>query len=1174
MLRDYHGAFFLSPILIYMSCPHCQASISDKAKFCPECGNAIALPRCSNCGTENTRGAKFCAECGNSLAAVAAAPAPPPAKAAAPVVDSQQGAAINAPLVTGERRQLTVMFCDVVNSTGLSEELDPEELRDIMRTYQEACAKVIKRFDGYIAKYLGDGLLVHFGYPTAHEDDAQRAVRAGLGMLEALRYSEFHTSHGKKVPIDIRIGIHTGLVVIDQIGAESQRSMDIVGETPNIAARLQSLAQPNTLVISASTYRLVAGFFVADDLGPHPVKGISAPVGIYKILKESTARTRLQAATNVGDPAGLTPMFGREPEIARLRDLWESVVEGFGQTVLLSGEAGIGKSRITEAIKEHIAINPDAWLVETQCSPYNQNTPFYPVAHLLEHVVLQFNREDSVAEKYAKLEGYLVQNGLVLDETVALLAPILSLPPSANYRPLDQLSTNIKQKTMELLLHLMMHRAAIQPLLYIVEDLHWADPSTLELLGLIIAQAPATKLMVFLTFRPEFQPPWPMGSSVQRIALNRLPQRQTREMIDWLVEHKHIPEEIAIQILKKTDGVPLFIEELTKNVLEAGQLIDNGDRYDILGKLDDIEIPATLKDSLMARLDRLSTSKLVAQIASAIGREFIYSLLSAVASLDDDTLRKELSQLVGAELVFQRGLPPNATYTFKHALIQDAAYESLLKTSRQGYHRIIAEVIKRDFPDITEKHPESLATHYTEAGMLPEAIAEWLRAGQQSVARSANLEAVSHFEKGLELIAKLPPNDPSRAFELPLCLSLGSTFISTRGYSSPDVQRVFTRARELCITQEDSPVMGGVLWGLWGYCMVRGEILQSLEYAQEFLQLADKLEPAGGDIDLHIEALSLLAASNYWISNYEKSIEIGKWLEANYDFDKHGRHGFTYTVDPKVAAEPYCGWSEWILGRADQAADTCERNITHGRRLGHAYSHDYALIFGAVMYTMYENMERVDELMAEARPIAESNGFPIWIADCFILEGWSLSQKGRFEEAKASIEQGLGIWIAVGGCLWQTQPLSNMIEACIGCGDFERAWKAVEEIHRIQRENKESFYVPETLRWEGELILAQAKVEREKGGHVQVSGPSPEEQAEALFQKSLEEARRTGAKSFEMLTLQSLHKLKVGTSAEPEITGMIAELLSQFTEGHNTPLLMRAKAIVDSKSVKSIREAA
>jgi class 3 adenylate cyclase/energy-coupling factor transporter ATP-binding protein EcfA2 len=576
-----------------------------------------------------------------------------------------------------ERRQLTVLFCDLVDSTALASQLDPEDLRAVVRAYQATCAEVIQRFDGHIAQYLGDGLLVYFGYPQAHEDTVQQAVRCGLGMVEAMGKLNTRLEQKYGLRLAVRLGIHTGLVVIGEIGSGGQQEQLALGETPNIAARLQGLAAPDTVVISKATAQLVHGYFVCQPLGAPALKGLTQPLQVYRVMQESGAQTRL----DVVPPHGLTPLVGRDEEVALLQRRWDQATAGMGQVVLLSGEAGIGKSRLVQVLKEHIAPTPHT-RIEWRGSPYHQQSALSPVIDQLQRL-LRGHHAASPAEQLRALEAALTASGVALSEAVPLLAALLSLPLPASYPPLTLTPQRQRQKTLETLLAWLYAEAQRQPALLMVEDLHWLDPSTLELLSLLIEQCAQKRLCLVLTARPEFHPPWAMVAHFTALTLRRLAPAEVGRLVAHVVGDKAFPPAVLQEVARKTDGVPLFVEELTKTVLASGLLEEQEDRYALHGPLPPLAIPATLHDALLARLDRLAAAKVVAQLGATIGRTFAYDVVQAVAPLDDTTLQRALMQLVEVEMVTQRGLPPQVTYTFKHALIQDAAYQSLLRSTRQ-----------------------------------------------------------------------------------------------------------------------------------------------------------------------------------------------------------------------------------------------------------------------------------------------------------------------------------------------------------------------------------------------------------------------------------------------------------------------------------------------------------
>jgi predicted ATPase/class 3 adenylate cyclase len=723
-----------------MQCPKCGAANPDGKKFCTSCGGGLKA-RCPACHGENPPGAKFCGDCGASLTAAPAS--------------SQRSA--DSTVHEAERRQLTVMFCDLVGSTTLAERLDPEELREVLAQYQDTCADVIHRYDGHIARYVGDGLLVYFGYPQAHEDDAQRAVRAGLGIVDAIQELQTKITN-PNIALAVRIGITTGLVVVGDIGSgERVEQKAIVGETPNLAARLQALAQPNTVVIGPSTRRLTEGLFEYEELGPQQLKGIAKPITPYRARAPTDVRSRFEAAAK----EVLTPLVGREEEIDLLLKRWEQAKEGEGQVVLLSGEAGAGKSRIIESFHERLGETPHERVLYYG-SPYYRHTAFYPVIEQLTRA-LRFGKDDTPKQKLDKLDTVLADLALPIADVGPVLATFLALPAGKRYPPLALSPDERKRRTLEVMIALIEAMAAQNPVLMVVEDAQWIDPSTLELITLLINQLRAKRLLLLVTFRPEFAQPWSGYSHVTALMLNRLSHKQCASMVMGVTGGKTLPPEVLEQIVAKTDGVPLFVEELTKNLLESGLFKERNGELVLTGPLPALAIPASLQDSLMARLDRLiAEAKNVAQLAATLGRIFSHELLAAVAQLKDSALRDALTQLVASGLIYRHGLPPAIAYEFKHALVQDAAYQSLLKRTRQEYHQRIAAVLEERFPQIAQTQPELLAHHYTEAQRPEQAISYWQKAAEQAGERAGYVEALADLAKALDLIKTLP-DTPERA---------------------------------------------------------------------------------------------------------------------------------------------------------------------------------------------------------------------------------------------------------------------------------------------------------------------------------------------------------------------------------------------------------------------------
>ena len=936
-----------------------------------------------------------------------------------------------------ERRQLTVLFCDLVDSTVLASQLDPEELREVVRAYQATCAKVVARFEGHIAQYLGDGLLVYFGYPLAHEDDAQRAVRAGLGIVEAMGQLNAHLKQDRGVELAVRLGIHTGLVVVGAVGGGTRQEQLALGETPNLAARLQGIAAPNTLVISTTTFQLLGGFFACQPLGTPLLKGQAQPLAVYRVLYESMARSRLEAAGSTG----WTPLVGREQEIGLLRERWAQVKEGVGQVVLLSGEAGIGKSRLVQVLKEHVASEPQAWLTPCQCSPYHQNTALYPMIELLERVALHFEREESPPQKLRKLEGFLVQYGLPLAEAMPLFAALLSLPLSADYGSLTGSPAQQKQQILHLLLTIVLRIAAQQPVLFVMEDLHWVDPSTLEFLSLLVDQGPTARILALFTFRPDFSPPWTGRAHLTQVTLPRLPRQQATAMADRVAHGKALPAEVVEQVVAKTDGVPLFVEELTKMVLESGLLQEREERYELTGPLPPLAIPATLHDSLMARLDRLAAVKGLAQLGATLGREFAYELLHAVSPWDETTLRRGLHQLVEAEFLYQQGLPPQATYLFKHALIQDAAYQSLLRSTRQQHHQRIAQVLEARFPERCETQPEVLAHHYTEAGLAAQALPYWQQAGQRAIQRSANLEAVAHLTRGLEVLATLPDTPERAQQELVVQTTLGPALAVTKGQAAPEVLHAYTRARELCQQVGETPQLFQVLRGLWYFYLHRVELGTAREMGEHLLTLAQRV----GDPALRLEAHYALGNTLNYLGEFAAAQAHFAQVIALYDPQQHHAHAYLYGQDPGVVCRHYAAVTLWYLGYPDQALQRSQEALTLAQELAHPHSLAFALIFAAWVHHFRREWPLTHARAEATIALAAEQGFGVYTAMGRIFRGCALAEQdaesgtgqGHVEEGMAQMQQGLAAWRTTGAAVFQPYGLALLAKASAQVGQPE-----------------------------------------------------------------------------------------------------------------------------------------
>jgi predicted ATPase len=943
------------------------------------------------------------------------------------------------------------------------------------------------------------------------------------------------------VHLAARLGIHTGLVVVGEVGGGTRQEQLALGETPNLAARLQGVAAPNTLVISATTFQLLGGFFACQPLGTPPLKGLAQPLAVYRVLYESMARSRLEAACSTG----WTPLVGREQEIGLLRERWTQVKEGVGQMVLLSGEAGIGKSRLVQVLQEHVAAEPQAWLTPCQCSAYHQNTALYPMIELLERVALRFEHEESPQQKLSKLEGFLVQYGLPLAETVPLFATLLSLPLGTDYAPLTVSPAQQKQQTLHALLTILLRIAVQQPMLFVMEDLHWVDPSTLELLSLLVDQGPTARILMLLTFRPDFSPPWTGRSHLTQMTLNRLPRRQAAEMADRVAHGKALPLEVVEQVVAKTDGVPLFVEELTKMLLESGLLQEREERYELTGLLPPLAIPATLHDSLMARLDRLATVKGLAQLGATLGREFPYALLQAVAPWDEATVRRGLHQLVEAEFLYQQGLPPQATYVFKHALIQDAAYQSLLRSTRQQYHQRIAQVLAEHFPETAETQPELVAQHYTAASLWELAVPYWQHAGQRALARSATLEAVVHLTKGLEVLGTLPDTPERVQQELSLQTTLGTALMAAKGQAAPEVGQAYARARELCRHVGETPQLFPVLFGLWRFYQVRAEHQTARELAEQCFSLAQRVQAP----TLLLEAHFALGVSILW---HGEVVPARAHLEqgiALYNPQEHRALAFRAGIDLGVWCLAHAAQALWMLGYPDQSLRRSHAALTLAQELSHPPSLAAVLFYVAFIHCYRREAHATQERAEAAMALASEQGFPQWLTGGTILRGWALAMLGQAEEGLAQIRQALAAWRAMGAGMAVSHWLVLLAEAYSKTGHAEEGLRLLAEALAHVDSSGERYHAAEVYWLKGELLLQQA---------------SPDEaQAETCLHQALDIARRQEAKAYELRAAASLARLWQRQGKRAEAHQLLADIYGWFTEGFDTADLQEAKALLE-----------
>lgn len=993
-----------------------------------------------------------------------------------------------------ERRQLTVLFCDLVGSTPLARALDPEDLREVIRAYQDCCAGMIARYAGHVARFMGDGVLAYFGYPIAHEDDAERAVRAALDLVGAVG----RLSPQPGLTLQLRIGIATGTVVVgDLVGERAAQEEAVVGETPALAARLQAAARANEILISARTRRLIGGLFDCVDTGGLTLKGFTEPVSAWRVAGESTSEDRFAAFHT----AALTDLVGREREIDLLLDRWTLAASGEGQVTLLSGEPGIGKSRITQALRERIADQPHLRLHHS-CSPHHQNSALYPIIARLEHAA-GFSRDDTLASKRSKLERVLGPAGSTAPDALPMMLALLGLLPEDQLAVLATTAEQQKARTFKALLAQLEELARQQPVLMVFEDVQWIDPTTSELLGAVIDRIQTLPVLLIVTHRPEFVPPWTGHAHVTTLSLNRLSHAQRVAMVERIAG-KALPPEVLEHIIVKTDGIPLFVEELTKTVLESGMVEEREDRYVLCGPLP-AAIPATLHDSLMARLDRLSPVKDVAQIAAAIGREFSYELLAAIVPMVEAELQKALGLLVAANIFFGRGTPPDAIYSFKHALLQDVAYEAALRRTRQELHARIAATLVEKFPETAAASPELVAHHYTIAGLAEPAIAFWTKAGRLAAARSANIEARNHLQKGLELLSALPEGPARQRHELDLLAVMGPALIALAGFAAEETVQVYRRLRALSEALNNTAMVFPALYGEWLYHAARAEHRPALGIALRFSDLAQRDRLPG----LRVIAHRILGVSQLCLGELDESRSNLEALLARYTTEAHGELAWRYGTDPAVSAHSFLSWVLWLQGQAGPAIEHRTRAITLAREYNHSHSIAHALGIGGCMLDCLRGDESSAAALSDSLlALAREYSFPYWLAAGRAAQGWLLMRRGRAEAAEVLLD---AIEQARRACMEEFRPfvLAMLAQAYAQDGRPELGLKALDEaLERVDR-TEERWIEAELHRLRGTLLLASGE----------------RDAAEASLRRAAAVARRQGARMWEMRAEESLAAL-------------------------------------------------
>jgi class 3 adenylate cyclase/predicted ATPase len=1045
------------------------------------------------------------------------------------------------PLDTAERRQLTVMFCDLVGSTALSARLDPEDMREIIGAYHRCCTEQIAIAGGFVAKYMGDGVLAYFGYPHAHEHDAERGVRAGLGLVEAV--PKLKTTAG--VPLQVRVGTATGLVVVgDLIGAGAAQEQAVVGETPNLAARLQGIAEPNTVVIADSTRRLLGNLFELKDLGPMDLKGIAGPARAWAALRAISVESRFDALHTTS----LTDLVGREEESELLQRRWSRAKTSEGQVVLLSGEGGIGKSRLTAALLERLATEAHTRL-RYFCSPQRADSALHPIIGQMERAA-GLAYDDKPQAKLDKLDAVLAQTATSIEDA-ALFAEMLSLPNDGRYPALELAPEQRRQRTLEALTSQLAGLARQRPVLMIFEDMQWIDPTSLEVLGRTVDRIRTLPALVIVTFRPEFNAPWVGQSHVTSLTLNRLGEREAAAIIARLVGNKKLPADVMAEIVERTDGIPLFVEEMTKAVLEAES--EGAARRTVAAVPSPaLAVPASLHASLMARLDRLGPAKEVAQIGSAIGREFSHALLVSVARKPEAALGSALDHLIQAGLLFRQGVPPHASYLFKHALVQDAAYGTLLREPRRALHARIAETLENQFAKTAESQPEILARHCTEAGLIEKAAGLWGKGGQQSQARSALAEAAAQFTRALDQIATLPGTRALRREQIKLQVALITPLIHVKGYAAAETKAAAEQAR-LLIEQaealgespEDPLLLFSVLYAFWvaNFVAFNGDVICDL--AAQFLALAEKQRAIVPLMIGHrLMGLSLLFTGDI----AEGRVHFDQAI-ALYDPAEHRPLATRFGVDSEVSILSYRPFALWSLGYPEAALRDSDDALKNAREMGQAATLMYALNHPAIPYTLCGNYAAAAAHAQEVIALAEEKGSPFWKAHGMMNHGSVLALTGRASDATEMLISGITAWRTTGATNFLPLFLPLLAHAHGELGQFEEAWRCIGEAMTAVETTREKWCEAEIHRTAGEIALMS---------------PAPEAaKAQAHFERAIAIAREQNAKSWELRAATSMARLWREQGKRQQARDLLAPIYGWFTEGFDTLDLKEAKALLD-----------
>jgi serine/threonine protein kinase/predicted ATPase/energy-coupling factor transporter ATP-binding protein EcfA2 len=1041
-----------------------------------------------------------------------------------------------------ELRQVTVLVCgcDLFESEAYLDDLDAEDQAHVLAAFQETCEQVVRRFGGTVVRCGVRGLVACFGYPVAYEYAASRAGEAGLSILEDIRLLGDQLSREQKLELNPWVGIHTGQAVVEA----RDGVVSLIGEASNVAVRLEDVATTGQIVCTEATHRLIVGHFRCASLGPRKIKGSVQPVELFHV------QTVLETSNPIDsvERSWLTPLIGRDHEISLLKDRWEQAQEGMGQVVLVIGEAGLGKSRLVHTLKQYVKEQGDYSLdeppvIEWRCSPHGQNSGLQPAIDFYERA-LGFSVEEAPKARFERMQNRLAQYGLARPETLPLWASLLSLPTPEQFPALSLSPARLREETFDVMLEWLHARATRQPILFVVEDLHWVDASTLEFLGQFLAEGLHDRVLTLLTFRPEFQTPWHALAHQTSLALNRL----TRQQVSHLISKKtsrHLPEAVVDQIFDRTGGVPLFVEEFTKMVQESG-LLNRDSEGDWARTSLAREIPGTLQDLVMARLDRLDGDRELAQLAAVLGREFSYELLLAVASLNEGVLQEELAKLVEAEILYQKGRPPHCTYTFKHALLEDALYNALIKSSRHKFHQRIGEVLEESFPQTVETRPELLAHHYTEAGLPHKAISFWLRAGLRSRLRSADTEAINHLTKGLSMLRTVKESTERDELELEFLTTLGPEYIAIRGYGAPEVGPIMLRARELCERIGDTQQLVGIMLGMWEWRLVRGDLRECEELAASGMRLAKRLNDPG----ILMETLLMPGATMFFLADFEGAREYFEKALASYEDREQTSFWSAYTGhNAGITHRCYLALVLWHLGFPDQALKVDREMRELALNIGHPFSMGHAVDHTAFLHHYCRLGMEVQMAAEEEIAIGTEQGFQLWHALGTLHKGAGKLLQSQRDEALPLLIEGLNAFRATGAQVRVPSYLCILGDAYTQFGRFEEAHNVLDEGLTIAERTGDRCHEAELLRVKGELLLAES--------------PDQSAMAEDCFRRAIKTAQRQLSRAWELRATMSLAQLCQQQDRNDEAHIALAGIYEKYSEGFTTPDLIDAKKLLE-----------